>query len=109
MLRTAMRWMGYGMLALAMAVGVFDGARSISISSATATPLGTLAFWLFPRHFPMLEPAITRHIHPALWDPVVITLLLVPAVIALFVAGGLLLMLGQHRRPPAIGPQPPGV
>jgi hypothetical protein len=103
MLRIATRWMGYALLALAMIVGVFDGARSISISSVTTTPLGTLAFWLFPRHFPMLEPAVSRYLHPALWDPVVVSVLLTPAVIALFVAGGVLLALGQHRKPAAIG------
>jgi hypothetical protein len=103
MLRIATRWMGYTMLAVAMIVGIFDGARSISISSITTTPLGTLAFWLLPRHFPMLEPAISRYLHPALWDPIIVSVLLTPAVIALFVTGGILLALGQHRRPDALG------
>ncbi len=98
MLRTLTRWMGYLLLAAAMALGVYDGARSIAGARLEATPLGTVAFWLFPKHFPILEPAVTRHVHPLLWDPVLLNLFLLPAVAVLFVLGGLALHLG--RRPP---------
>jgi hypothetical protein len=104
MLRTLIRWMGYGLLAAAMALGVLDGARSISVSSFEATPLGAAALWLLPRHFPLLEPAVTRHLHPVLWDPVLLNLLLLPAAAAAFGLGGLLLALGRPARPSAIGP-----
>jgi hypothetical protein len=99
MFRTLIRWVGYVFLAMAMALGVIDGARSISISALDATPLGAAALWLFPKHFPILEPAITRHVHPALWDPVLLNLFLLPAVLVLFVLGGACVLLGRNSPP----------
>jgi hypothetical protein len=104
MLRTFARWIGYALLAAAMALGIIDGARSISMSALDATPLGAALFWLFPRHFPILEPAVTRHLHPILWDPVLINLLFLPAVLVLFALGGLLMLLGRPPAEPVLAP-----
>jgi hypothetical protein len=98
MLRTLTRWMGYLLLAAAMGLGIYDGARSIAGAGLEATPLGAAAFWLFPKHFPILEPAVTRHVHPLLWDPVLLNLFLLPAALVLFVLGGIALFLGQQPR-----------
>jgi hypothetical protein len=103
MFRNLTRWAGYALLGAAMAMGLVDGVRSISASTLDMTELGALAFRLFPRHFPILEPAITRHVHPFLWDPIVLNLLLLPASLVLFVLGGLLMALGRPKPPAAIG------
>jgi hypothetical protein len=103
MLRTLTRWIGYLMLAAAMALGIHDGARSVAISDLELTPLGTAAFWLLPRHFPILEPAVTRHVHPLLWDPVLLNFFLLPAVAIFFALGGIALYFGQRPRQPAVG------
>jgi hypothetical protein len=103
MLRNLIRWAGYALLAAAMGLGIYDGARSISVSGLETTPLGGLAFWLFPRAFPILEPAVTRHVHPLLWDPVLLNLFLLPAVVVLFVLGGVLMALGRPARPAPLG------
>jgi hypothetical protein len=102
MLRTFYRWTGYALLAAAMTLGIIDGARSISASMIDATPLGSAALWLFPRHFPILEPAVTRHLHPALWDPVLLNLFLLPAALVLFVAGGFCLFFGRKADEPVL-------
>jgi hypothetical protein len=102
MLRSAIRFTGYAVLAAGMALGVHDGARSISVSGLEVTPLGALALWLLPRHFPILEPAVARHVHPLLWDPVLLTVFLTPAVVALFAVGGLLMAFGRPAAPTAI-------
>jgi hypothetical protein len=96
MLRTFLRWTGYALLAAAMGLGVYDGARSLSVSGYETTPLGAVAFWLFPKQFPILEPAITRHVHPFLWDPVLLNLFLLPAVVVLFALGGVMMWLGRR-------------
>ncbi|MGL4242147.1 MAG: hypothetical protein ACRCTI_13650 [Beijerinckiaceae bacterium] len=103
MLRNLIRWTGYALLAAAMGLGVYDGARSLSVSGLATTPLGSVAFWLFPKQFPILEPAITRHVHPFLWDPVLLNLFLLPAVLVLFILGGVMLALGREREPEAVG------
>jgi hypothetical protein len=101
MLRAFLRWSGYAALAAAMALGVFDGARGISISGLATTPLGDAALWLLPRHYPLLEQASMR-IHPALWDPLLAWVFALPGVIVLFVLGGVLLWLGQRPAPPPV-------
>lgn len=98
MLRSLTRWIGYGLLAAAMLLGVVDGARSISASTLETTPLGTAVVWLFPRQFQGLDAFISRTLHPLLWDPVLLKLLLLPAAGVFFVVGGLCLILG--RKPP---------
>jgi hypothetical protein len=103
MFRTLVRWIGYAFLAAGMALGVVDGARSISASALDATPLGSAALWLFPRHFPILEPAVTRHLHPLLWDGVLLNLFLLPAALVLFLAGGLFMLLGRKPAEPGFG------
>ena len=101
MFRFLLRVLGFLILAAGFVGLVIDGTRSIANSQVILTPMGELAFSLFPRSFPLLEPAVTR-LSPVLWDPVVRTLLLLPASVAGFALGALLLWLGR-RRPEPIG------
>jgi hypothetical protein len=64
------------------------------------TPLGEVAFRLFPKSFPLIEPAVTRHVHPLLWDPIVLNLTLAPASVVAFVLGAILLWLGRKPAEP---------
>lgn len=96
MFRFIVRLLGIGLLVAGVGVGVIDGARSLDQSSVVLTPLGAALFWLFPRQFPIIEPAITRHVHPALWDPVLLNVFLLPAVIVCFALGALLLVLARR-------------
>lgn len=98
MFRFILRLVGFLLIAAGFVGFVVDGSRSIAAGEITYAPLGQILFQLMPGLFPMLEPAVTRHIHPALWDPVLLTVLLWPAAIVAFVLGLLLLWLG--RKPP---------
>jgi hypothetical protein len=100
MLRFLLRWFGYAALAAAMILGVFDGARSISISGLALTPLGDAALWLLPRHYPQLEAA--ARLYPGLWDPVLAGFFQLPGAAVLFAAGGLLMLVGQRPAPPPV-------
>jgi hypothetical protein len=95
MLRFLARALGLLLIAAGFVGLVFDATRSIANSTVSFTPLGELAFTLFPRSFPLLEPAITRHVHPWLWDPVLLNVLLLPAAVVGFVLGAALLWIGQ--------------
>jgi hypothetical protein len=81
---------------------VIDGTRSLANGTLSFTPLGELAYELFPTRFPLIEPAVTRHVHPLLWDPVLLNFFLLPASVVAIVLGLLLLWLGQ-RPPEGIG------
>ncbi|TVR09329.1 MAG: hypothetical protein EA385_07310 [Salinarimonadaceae bacterium] len=102
MLRFVLRLAGFLLVAAAFVGLVADGVRTIANAQFTFTPLGQVLFRLFPDHFPVLEPAITRHVHPLLWDPVVLNLMLAPASVVGFALGALLLWLGRAR-PERIG------
>jgi hypothetical protein len=101
MFRFLVRLLGLLLVAAGFVGFVIDGTRSIANGEVTFTPIGEVGFTLFPKSFPLLEPAVTR-IHPALWDPVVVNLLVLPASLTGFVLGLLFLWLGR-RRPEPIG------
>lgn len=101
-MRFVVRVLGLLLLAAGFVGLVIDGTKSIANSQVEFTPLGELAFLVFPRQFPILEPAITRHVHPFLWDPILLNFFLLPASVIGFALGALLLWLGQ-KPPEPIG------
>ncbi|MCA3564774.1 MAG: hypothetical protein IOC90_05615 [Methylocystis sp.] len=101
MLRLVVRLLGYLALALGMAVGVHDGARSIADGGLPFTSLGTLLAAFFPRAFALIESAVGRYLHPLLWDSILMNLLLLPAIFVLFAAGTSLLLIGRTSEGPA--------
>ena len=98
MLRFMTRALGLLLLAGAFAALVADGVRSIAGEAWSVTPLGAAAIWLFPKSFPILQPAVERHLHPWLWDPVLLNLFLAPAFVVLGLLGVLLFAIGLRRR-----------
>ena len=100
MFRFLARSLGLILLAAAFVGLVIDGTRSIANGAVSFTPLGEVAFRLFPRSFPLIEPGVTRHVHPLLWDPVLLSFFLVPASVLGFVLGALLLWLGRKPEEP---------
>jgi hypothetical protein len=100
MLRFLARALGLILIAAGFVGLVVDATRSIANSTVSFTPLGEVAFALFPRSFPLLEPAVTRYIHPLLWDPVLLNFFLLPAAVVGFVLGAVLLRLGQKPKEP---------
>jgi len=100
MIRFLVRVIGLLLVAAGFVGVVVDGTRSIANQEIVFAPLGEILFQLFPGSFPMLEPAITRHVSPVLWDPVLLTILLWPASIVAFVLGAILLWLSQKPAEP---------
>jgi ABC-type sugar transport system substrate-binding protein len=104
MLRLIARLLGLAALAAAMAAGVHDGAKSIADGVVHATSLQDLGLRAWPRAFADLGTTIGRGLHPFLWDPVLVTLLRLPAALALFGLGLVLLSLGQRPVAPIVAP-----
>jgi hypothetical protein len=99
LLRFLSRLIGFFLLSAAFVALVIDGTRSIAAGEFMATPLGATAFWLFPTKFPILQPAVERHLHPWLWDPLLVNLLLAPGWAILGALGFLLFAAGLRRAP----------
>jgi len=78
---------------------VYDGTRSIANNELALTPLGGVAFRLFPSSFMKIEPVATA-LHPMFWDPVLLHFLLVPGCVFGFTLGALLLWAGRKPEEP---------
>jgi hypothetical protein len=102
MFRFIARALGLLLIAAGFVGLVIDGTRSIANGTLMFTPVGAVGFRLFGEKYLLLQPAIERHVHPMLWDPVVLNLTLLPASALGFGLGVLLLWLGQ-KRPEPIG------
>ncbi len=97
LLKFLFRLLGLALLAVAIISGISDASTSIAQSQVQLQPLGQLLFNLFPDTFPILQPAIERHVHPALWDPVLLTLMTWPVWAVLAPLGLAFLWLGARR------------
>jgi hypothetical protein len=91
--------LGYVCIAAGFVALIIDGARSIANSAIQATPLGETLFGLLGERYLLLQPTIERHIHPLLWDPVMLYLTLAPTALVALVLGFLLLWLGARPKP----------
>jgi len=100
MIRFLVRAVALLLLAAGFAALVVDGARSIAASKVMVSAFGETAYQVFPHSFPLIQPAIERHLHPALWDPVLLSVFLTPTWLVLAVLGVLLFWAARRRAPP---------
>jgi hypothetical protein len=101
-IRLLVRLLGLALLAGAFAAGVIDGAASIAANQLSITPIGRPLYLVFPNKFPLVQAFVERQIHPLLWDPVLVNILMLPTWLVLAVIGvGLFYVV--RRRPPPIG------
>jgi hypothetical protein len=100
-IRLFIRILGLALLAGAFAACVIDGARSIAAEQLSFTPMGATVYWALPNNLPLMQSFLER-IHPLLWDPVLLHILMLPTWAVLGVAGAGLFYV-VRRRPPPIG------
>ena len=95
-----MRFLGVWLLLVAMVALTIDGTQSLASGEGQwiLTPLGEHWFKLHAPSLNISQAAIERHVHPALWDPVIISLLQIPSWIFFGVLGLLFYWIGRRRR-----------
>ncbi len=98
MVRFLLRVLGLSLVAAGFVGVVVDGTRSIANNGLSFTPVGEVGYALFKERYLLLQPAIERHVHPFLWDPVVLNLTLAPASLVALGLGALLLWIGQRPK-----------
>ena len=101
MFRLFFRFNGLLVFAVAFVALVVDGTRSIASGRIDLLPLGRACTLLAPDAFQKIHNAIEGHL-PLLWDPVLVTILLLPSWVV-FGATGMVLLASTRRRAPLIG------
>ncbi|ALA16680.1 MULTISPECIES: hypothetical protein [Chelatococcus] len=101
-MRFVLRVVGFLVIVAGFVSFVIDSTRGIANGHFDFTPLGATLFALLPHSFPLIEPAVARHIHPFLWDPVLLTLFTTPTWVVALVIGVLAMWIGR-RKPEPIG------
>ncbi len=84
------------LIAGGFASAVIDGTRSIAAGTLLLISFGDLFASALPKQFLALQAAAER-MHPKLWNPVLLDLLLIPASLLLALVGVLLLWLVRSR------------
>ncbi|GAB5374616.1 MAG: hypothetical protein AcusKO_10780 [Acuticoccus sp.] len=90
-----LRIIGYAAVIGAFAAGCWDVWQSVDADRLVLTPFGSIWYELSPASLNLVQAAIQRHIHPALWDPVLIAFLNLPAFMALLILAALVLLVAQ--------------
>jgi hypothetical protein len=78
-----------------VALGLIAAALDLLLDPPAESRLRALGEWWFRLHpgsLQLAQPAIERHVSPALWDPVILTALEAPAALVALGAGAALLL-----------------
>ena len=98
-MRLLFRLLGLVCLAAALAALIVDGTASVASSKVALHPLGDTLSKLSPEGFDHLHAFVVAKA-PALWDPVLGSVFLLPTWVVLGVLGLALLALTRKPRPP---------
>ncbi|VVB50006.1 hypothetical protein RHAL1_04129 [Beijerinckiaceae bacterium RH AL1] len=98
MFRFLIRLIGLLLLAGAFAALIVDGTRSVADGRIALLPLGRLITYVSPEAFVKLHAGIETH-WPSLWDPVMVTVLLLPSWCVLGLVGLVFMALARPPRP----------
>jgi hypothetical protein len=91
------RYLAWILIALGLGVFAYDVWVFLDSGAVKLTALGQLWYSLHPGSLNLVQAVIERYVHPFLWDPVIISVLLAPAS-AIFVAIGIVLALAFRKR-----------
>lgn len=93
-----LRALGYLFLVVAAAIFATDMVSGVLSGELRLTALGEWWAWIHRGSLLLLQPAIERHLSPALWDPGIQTLLVWPAALEFAALGGIFWLLARWRR-----------
>jgi hypothetical protein len=92
------RFIGWMLFLAGLSVLVRDVLASIDAKRWAPIALGQLWFDLNRSSLNLTQAIVQRYIHPFLWDPVIVTLLLCWAFAVLMVLGLVILAISSRRR-----------
>lgn len=99
MFRLVLRFLGLCLLATAFVTLLVDVTRSVASATLHVTPLGEWLMALAPGKLALAQAFLERHLHPFLWNPVLIDVMRLPVWLAAAAAGCLVNWLGAKPAP----------
>ena len=97
MIRFFFRFLAVVALAVAVILAVVDATRSIATSELVLTPLGTSWYAVSPDTLNLAQALVQRYVFPALWDPMIVSILTLPGFVVFLVLALLFHLIGRRR------------
>jgi len=96
-MRRIVNLVGWVLLTLGAVMLCHDLVKWLLSGEFGVIDFGTLWHSVHKESLALANPAIERHVHPFLWDPVMLNILLAPAFVVFGLPGGLLVGLTRIR------------
>lgn len=92
------RWLGWGLVALGVVLAGRDAYAFLETGARAMTALGQLWYSLHPGSLNLAQAVVERYLHPLLWDPLIFSVLRLPAALVFFVPGAVLVLSCRKRK-----------
>lgn len=96
-----MRWLfkiiGCLFVLIAITIGILDVNSWVMSDEFILTDIGSMWYSIHPTSLQVIEPIVSRYIHPALWHPFITNVLLWPAMPAFGLLGVLTVLFSRHK------------
>ena len=92
-MRRLLKSLGWTLATLGILLGSWDIAKSVWVGTILLTDSGTVWHKLHAESLLLIESAISRYMHPYLWNPVILAILLAPLAMVLLIIGFLILVI----------------
>jgi hypothetical protein len=99
MFRLLLRFLGLCLLATAFVTLLGDVTRSVAHARLTVTSLGETLMALAPGKLALAQAFVERHVHPFIWDPVLVDFMHLPVWLAVGLIGCFAIRLGRKPAP----------
>jgi hypothetical protein len=98
-MRTLLRVLGIWLLLAGLIALAIDATKSLAgTGQLVLTPLGSYWYKLDPASLNTFQAGVERHVHPYLWDPIIVTVLQMPAFALLCGLGLVFYWFGRPRK-----------
>jgi hypothetical protein len=99
MFRLLLRFSGLCLLATAFAMLTVDVTRSVADGRFKPTPIGETLMALSPAKLAAAQVFVEHHVHPFIWNPLLLDLMRLPVWLGVGAVGGLVAWLGKKPAP----------
>ena len=91
-MRRCFRFLGCILIFLGCFLGLWDVFYWLFFGKFIIPDLGSLWHSIHAESLLLLEPGVSRHLHPYLWDPILLEILIAPTALVLFLFGTLVMI-----------------